>query len=361
MRLEEILQILWRQRLYILLPTILVPIFAFFAAKQITPEYEAEAEVFIDESYLQHPIIINFGLRLDMVGRLPTIKKMMKGEEMIYTILGRERKEFPTPEELKIIAREQERFVVELTGPGVFRVAYHGPDPVNVKKVVDRMVDAFIKAALQPFHGVGLRLQERELLRDDTLNNKIKPEFLRVKSEFDEVKKRYTETSPEYLSAKHTCELWKNKVKNREKHVALKGLKILPLVGDNPDPKILATTLVPSSVSTECEDFEETAGDNNTKADRQEPKNILLIKRANDPDYKKLTSTLIPASIPLKPARPKKVKIVVVAWIAGLAFGFLITFIREFFDHSLREVGDVEQHLGLAVIGRIPKISQIET
>ncbi len=62
-----------------------------------------------------------------------------------------------------------------------------------------------------------------------------------------------------------------------------------------------------------------------------------------------------PAVLPIKPASPDRIKLILIGIVVGLAGGFGGVFIRESFDSSVKEVQTLKD-LGLSVIGVIPRI-----
>ena len=67
-----------------------------------------------------------------------------------------------------------------------------------------------------------------------------------------------------------------------------------------------------------------------------------------------------PASIPLSPVKPNRIKITLLGCLLGLVIGGGGVVLMEFFDHSFRKVEEVEEHLGLKVLGTIPRIEYLE-
>jgi uncharacterized protein involved in exopolysaccharide biosynthesis len=63
-----------------------------------------------------------------------------------------------------------------------------------------------------------------------------------------------------------------------------------------------------------------------------------------------------PASRPLYPVKPNKAKIGVVALLIGTMMGVGLAFLSEYMDSSLKTIEDVQEWLGIPVLGTIPKM-----
>ncbi|MBN2093219.1 hypothetical protein JW964_26585 [candidate division KSB1 bacterium] len=64
-----------------------------------------------------------------------------------------------------------------------------------------------------------------------------------------------------------------------------------------------------------------------------------------------------PAFRPLKPVKPNRVRFILMGAFVGLAVGMMIVFVQEYIDDSFKDVNDVENYLGIVVLGTIPKIN----
>ena len=63
-----------------------------------------------------------------------------------------------------------------------------------------------------------------------------------------------------------------------------------------------------------------------------------------------------PASLPLEPESPDKMKLLFMGLILGLALGVGSILLMEILDNSFRKVEEVEKYLGVKVIGTFPRI-----
>lgn len=66
-----------------------------------------------------------------------------------------------------------------------------------------------------------------------------------------------------------------------------------------------------------------------------------------------------PASVPLVPVKPNRVKISVLGAILGLVVGGVAAILAELLDNSFKKVEEVEEYLNLSVLATIPNISSI--
>lgn len=64
-----------------------------------------------------------------------------------------------------------------------------------------------------------------------------------------------------------------------------------------------------------------------------------------------------PAFRPLKPVKPNRARMLLMGIVLGLVIGIVIVFIQEYSDDSFKDLNDIENYLGLIVLGTIPKIA----
>jgi len=66
---------------------------------------------------------------------------------------------------------------------------------------------------------------------------------------------------------------------------------------------------------------------------------------------------LDPANKPITPNTADQPKVLIMAFFGGLGLGVGLVYLIEFFDHSFKSVEEVEQVLGLTVLGTVPKLA----
>ncbi len=89
----------------------------------------------------------------------------------------------------------------------------------------------------------------------------------------------------------------------------------------------------------------------------QEESDRVKIRRAtNEAEAETKYTILEPASIPLEPAEPNRIKITIMGLALGIVLGACAVVIAEVVDHSIKRIEDIEELLGLEVVGTIPYI-----
>ncbi|GMQ56969.1 hypothetical protein AN1V17_13630 [Vallitalea sediminicola] len=82
--------------------------------------------------------------------------------------------------------------------------------------------------------------------------------------------------------------------------------------------------------------------------------NTLVVKVSEIIEVKNV-QVIDKALVPTSPVKPNKKLSVAIAGILGCMIGLFIIFLMEYFDNTFKAEEDVEKHLGLTVIGVIPK------
>jgi len=78
----------------------------------------------------------------------------------------------------------------------------------------------------------------------------------------------------------------------------------------------------------------------------------LLLKEVSSTEF----SVVDEAIPPSRPIKPNKMRIITIGTFLGLFLGIVMALFLEYMDDSVRRSEDVERHLGLPIVGTVPKI-----
>jgi succinoglycan biosynthesis transport protein ExoP len=67
-----------------------------------------------------------------------------------------------------------------------------------------------------------------------------------------------------------------------------------------------------------------------------------------------------PAFVPPLPSHPRRSIIVLAAFLAGLLVGVALAFFLEYINRTVRRINDIEDFVGLKVVGTIPLVMPLK-
>ncbi len=310
-RFTAYLDLVWQHRRCFLVPLFLLPAIATIHIYLVPREYRTHSTVTIDPTFFAHRLLEDYRSTLDLERRFPTIKRQVTGNKSVYGILGIEAAGNHLPENPDILEEARERIKVELTRSGIVSISYSGSDPHKVKKVVDNAVEAFLAVTFEPLRGIGQNLRRSLENRDRILSSIILPNFHQAEVNYEDARRNFTEQAFEYVSAKYEYETWLERRRNREKAIEAQLRELIPL------------------------------------------------KRGNL-DTSRIVRIVVPAEIPQNPFRPRQGRILLFSLIVGVVLGVLLVCFRRFLDDSIRRPSEIEEILGVPVIGRVPRLWEAE-
>ena len=104
-------------------------------------------------------------------------------------------------------------------------------------------------------------------------------------------------------------------------------------------------------------DFEKYREMYNTFADQVRSAQITSAMQEVDRQIR--YRVLDPAQLPTEPVNASTNQVILVALIMGLGVGAGFVYLLEFIDQSFKSVDEVENYLGLVVLGTVPKVEFI--
>jgi uncharacterized protein involved in exopolysaccharide biosynthesis len=92
------------------------------------------------------------------------------------------------------------------------------------------------------------------------------------------------------------------------------------------------------------------------KTFEEKARNSKIVDAQQRSDAEVRYKILDPANRPITPNTADQPKIIMMALFGGLGFGIGLVYLIEFFDHSFKSVDEIEQFLGVTVLGTVPKL-----
>lgn len=149
----EYLRMLWRRKIFVLVPMIIVTITLMYVIYRLPDVYASNAVILVEQSKVNNSVVAQ-PTQIDITSRLGTIKNIVTSraglKELIDNFgLYRELKALNTPEE--VVLEEMLKHIdiqVKNSGSGAnaFTIMFKGADPETVRNVTDNLATRFINA-----------------------------------------------------------------------------------------------------------------------------------------------------------------------------------------------------------------------
>ena len=187
----------------------------------------------------------------------------------------------------------------------------------------------------------------------------LKGELIKLEGEHSELAQKYGPEHPHII-----------RLKSRMEEIEVKITQELKNIAHSIETEYSMAKAEEETLSQALEEQKQEALELNQKAIRygvlqreaETNQNMyeLFLKRAKETD---LTSGLEasnirlvdPAEVPRYPIKPSKVTDILLSMVIGLVMGIGLAFFFEYMDNTIRTPEDVERHLGLPLLGTIPK------
>lgn len=192
----EYLRMLWRRKIFILVPMIIVTSTLIYVIYRLPDVYASEAMIIVEQSKVNNAVVVQ-PTQIDITARLGTIKTLVTSrgglKEIIENFgLYRELKALNTPDE--VIMEEMRRHIdiqVKNSGSGAnaFTIMFKGADPETVRNVTDNLATRFINANSEATNYETKRLMdqlEERLTQNKKQLETIEAERARMQAEHPE-------------------------------------------------------------------------------------------------------------------------------------------------------------------------------
>ena len=176
--------------------------------------------------------------------------------------------------------------------------------------------------------------------------------------EFKKIQGVYKPKHPEYIKAASFVKELRTKVKDQFQKALdnLRAERSVALAQENATKRAIANTETESMV-TNRKEVEYSILERDVQTNR-ELYNTLLSRMKEAKVTDEITSTNLrlvgPAALPTLPVRPKKAFNILVGLLVGLSMGVGMALLLEYFDQTVHNKEDAEQHFQIPVLAEIP-------
>ncbi|UCC38740.1 MAG: polysaccharide biosynthesis tyrosine autokinase [Candidatus Aminicenantes bacterium] len=376
MNLADYLRVIRKRKRIIILTLILVLTSTIYYTRKQTPIYNTSCKVKIeqrksvaqiltelitwspaDEMASQANLIISYPVMENVAKKLNLTNPGMEEARIMAVVKGIQGQvETAQIEDTNIIAitvtssRPQEAMNLANTVAAEY-VAFHFEnkkrEASNVRAFVKAQLDSYLRElqasenTLQRFRQDNPLIVERDitsapLIQSDPKMGTIKDEIVRLELELITLKSKYTDEHPEVITKKRTLEKAKKDLADtldqltaQQKEFSAKEIILIQLKRN--------VDMAEEIYSMFKEKYEEAR--------------ILEAEKAQD------VTIIEPAALPTSPISPNVSFNIIISVFSGLLIGLIMAFVTESLDTTIGRIDDIEELLGVPVLGIIPNTS----
>lgn len=151
--------ILWRKRIYLLLPLLIMPIIGYLVGRSIPESYYSHTTILLQESSILNPILAELSLPLNLQSRFKTIHILVKRKQVLLTaatqaeLIKRNQTE---QQQDDIINQIKQSLTLSLSGSDLITIALEWPDPTQLTIILNIISEQFISRLTKPNQDVAL-------------------------------------------------------------------------------------------------------------------------------------------------------------------------------------------------------------
>jgi uncharacterized protein involved in exopolysaccharide biosynthesis len=384
----EYLKVFFRRKWLMITPAFIGLVLGIVYCFISPPTYEASSTILVEEEKIINPLIQNLAVSTSAAQRIDRIKEIVLSWNSLSELTKELNlaKNAQTPDKFeKFILNLKDDIQVEMNKPQIIKISYSGQDPKETFLIAKTLTDILIRKNTESQTKeteVAINFIKEQLA---IYKRKIKEsEIAQIEDELKNLLIDSTEQHPMVKELRHKIAVAKNELESGEYKVVSAEQPITDAarqVLKNELDKMLASKDTAFAVSPAF--ASETKNEPNPAAIYK----LLLMDKvgaslAQDIDVNKdiyqmllqrletarITQrlevskegtryTIIePARLPLKPARPNKIKIIFLGMFLGSFAGTGLVFSREFMDRSFLDIDEAKQNLEFPILGAISRI-----
>ncbi len=349
------LNVLWRRKWLIIVPTVILGLGAFVGSNFIPKEYVSHTTILVEEQKLMNPLISGLAVSSSVYNRLPATKEqILSWNSMLALVkkLGLD-KGITTREELEKLINELRKniYVTMPKNKSVVIISFRGKDPVMVRDVVKTIADNFIAQNLEAQGREASTAIEFIKNQIALYKYKIKQDELRqYKKQLEDLLVDSTEKHPLVIELRKKISKLERELAEEEKNI--KAIQ----EPTTPEEKKVYKELMAeyARIKENLDNLEDEVSAIEKDRKINEEIYAMLKKRLETARItQRLESSkqglkfrvLDPPMVPTRPVKPNKLKYTLFGIALGLMLGFFLMILAELLDTSFKGVQDAKDYL----------------
>ncbi len=386
----DYIKIAFRRKWLIIVPLVIGTIGGIVAANTLPRVYRASTLILVEEGRIINPLVKDLAVSTSTAQRLAVLREQILGWDRINQLI----KQLDLAGEVKtqqqfedLVAMLRKSIKVGFRGNDIVSISYDGKDPKKAKDIVQTITDIFIAENLRQqnketenaiaFINDQVNLYQKKVKQSDIAAMEEKLSSLLVDS---------TDKHPMVIQLRKQIEAAKDEVERGDY-----SIKEASLAASEQELGKLKTELkeLKDELATSSLDSSDAGANRSKMASTTNEKlyKLLLLEKVNQVTaddagvnkrlYDKLLerletakitqsleaskegtryTILDPARLPLRPVKPKKLLVLMMAMFMGACAGGGFVFGAEMLDKSFLGVDEAKSFLDLPVYGAISKI-----
>lgn len=384
----DYVRIIFRRKWCIIIPVLIGIVGGIISGNVLPKAYRASTLILVEEGRVINPLIQGLAISTSTAQRLNVLREQILGWDRILQLikslnLAKDvRSQFQFEELVKLLRKN---IKVDLRGDRIIMISYEGQDPHEAQNIVKTITDIFISENLRQqtkesddavvFINDQLELYQKKLKQSDvaTMEEQLKkllvdstekhPLVVELRKKIESAKKelnegKYEVTEASIAGSNTELDSLKDELKQLKEEMMNpatgEGGPNRTMVATNTNEKLYKLLLLDKLGQVEARDANVTQKLYNTLLERLETAKIT--QRLESSKEGTRYTILDPARLPLKPAKPNKLLVLMMGIFLGASVGIGLVFLVELFDHSFIGVDEAKAFLELPIFGAVSRI-----
>lgn len=386
----EYLKIFFRRKWLFIIPVYIGFVLSIGACLLLAPTYESETLILVEEEKIINPLIQGLAVSTSAAQRMQTIREQILGWNSLVELTKKLNlaKDAATQKSFEdLILNLRRNIYVQMRSPNIIKISYFGKEPhetqLITKTLTDILVDqnmreqtketdvaiSFIKEQLEVYKRkiketeiADYEEQLKKLLLDSTeqhpvvkdLRHKIAAARKELESgEYKVTVSKKAENDPAYLALKEEI----GKISSDGVNSVDTSVAYASTAGDSIEPNQAIYKLMLMDKFDTVLARDKNVNENIYNMLLQKLETAKITQRLEASKQGTRYTIIDPPRLPLSPAKPNKVKVMLLGIFLGCVTGVGGVFAREFLDHSFIDIEDAKDTLALPVLGGISRIT----